>query len=320
MDKNRTFVVRQPNYSIEAKKEMWSLNEAIVLLTKYGLAGNRYESSDECNKHISQLRESFFDLVESEVKFKKIALNIKVYDEDYYESCGEYGGIDISACKVSPVYFITWAVNKGISVPEEFIQILPLYSTAVTEPVDLQSKYSSENEDVNLKYPSYKGVPFESLKKEEFDELKKYYGMLQKEVDKLNKAVSSVAKIGLLFYGKGLNKPATANEFREMYKKEFDGIPVRLIDTVYEALPDDYKNLSGVVSNKNSGVDEDMLVAIIEASVAAGLLRSKNDLAGVTDLEQKLIRFELDPVDQKYLKGISGACKRMFKKLNAEDL
>jgi len=171
-----------------------------------------------------------------------------------------------------------------------------------------------------LIYPRYKGLKFIELTEETFEEIKKYYGMLQVEEAKSRKAIQIATNIGLLFYEKGLDIPATSPEFLEAYKKQFAGIPMRLVKLIQESLPDKYVSFAGANSKDSEGIDDDTLDAIIEASIAAGLLCRQDEIKDAKDLEQKLTRSGFEKPPQQFLKAISGACKRVLKKQKAEQV
>lgn len=165
--------------------------------------------------------------------------------------------------------------------------------------------------------PEFKGLALADLTDKKFEEFKKSYGILKLEVEKLNKTISIAAQIGLLFYKDGLGKPVTCKEFKAEYQKYFDGIPQRLVEIIYENLPDKYKSLAGDNAKKpdsknDATINEKTIENIIEASIATGLICKKDGLEGADDLEAKLARYEFDIPSTPYLKSISKA----FKKVN----
>ena len=170
--------------------------------------------------------------------------------------------------------------------------------------------------DVSYEYtepPEFKGIKLEELTKDKFEEFKKSYGMLKLEADKLSKTISIATQVGLLFYEKGLKKPASSSAFKKEYNKHFDGIPQRMVDHIYEVLPNGYKSLAGDLKSEDT-IDDDTIDKIIEASIATGLICSKNEVENVKSLEAELARLSFEIPPAVYLRSISGASKRIRKK------
>lgn len=128
------------------------------------------------------------------------------------------------------------------------------------------------------KYPDFKGLKLEELTREQFTELKQYYGIVRNEEAKWRKAVAIAAKIGLLFYERSLEKPTTRPAFIAEYKKEFDALMKNdsVAKVIYENLPKEYKGGSGAPANK-TGISPD-----IKAAVFAGFMEgTQGDVNGL---------------------------------------
>ncbi|TGU71623.1 hypothetical protein E4633_15045 [Geomonas terrae] len=317
MDSTEKLAYTQPNYDLIVKKAYWTINEALVYLAFYYLRHKSYKTEQEAEAERVTVGDNIYHIIQTGIKAKELLLAETVYDCENDKQCDE---INIHKSKINPIYFVVWALKNNIDIPIEFINILLDLGGKFDKRRDLHTHTESDivYDVEEVKYPIYKGVELEDLSKEKFDDIKKYYGMLQEEVKKLNKTIGIATRIGLLFYENNLPKPANAPIFREAYNKAFDGIPMRLVERIYNSLPEEYKSYTD--RSVKPDINEDTLASIIDASVAAGLIRSKGELANVKELEQKLINFELEALPTEHLKGISGACRRLYKKFKAEEV
>ena len=318
MDEYGNLVFEQPDYSKEAKKSFWGVKHAVNLITRYYLREKKYKAEEEGGKEFVNHSKNVIDLLKLSIKSNLVAINIREYDE-YYDENGLNSELNIEKSKITPVSFIIWAIGNGLDIPEGFIRALPYYKAdgailAESEQANVAAVDTwteDEAEDTDFMYPVYKGMELEELTKEKFDEIKKHYGMLQKEVAKLTRTVQITAEIGLLFYDKGLEKPSTASAFKEAFNINFAGIPMRLVQVIYDALPEDYKSYGGNLKDKEF-IDDDTMDIIIEASVSAGYICKKDVVKDVKSLREILVgECEIPP--NIYLNSIVAACKRIAK-------
>lgn len=148
-------------------------------------------------------------------------------------------------------------------------------------------------------------------------ELKKKVIELTNEKIKWDKSLAIAAEIGLLFYEKGLTKPATEPAFKSEYEKWFKGIPKKTISMIYKSLPVKYRNLGvrPVEIIENAGtIDEDMVDTIMEASVAAGFITQKEGVKDFKELKERLDGDEFEVPSDNYMKRITGTCRRVAQK------
>lgn len=165
-----------------------------------------------------------------------------------------------------------------------------------------------------LKYLNIKNLKLENVTKEKFDEIKKYYGMLQREEAKSRKAIPIATNIGILFFEKGLSKPATKPEFMNAYKKEFSGIPLWAVDSIYEGLPDSYKSLAKCDNKQDACIDDDAVDAIISAAALAGFIARSEGVEALQDIKVRLAESGFEVPPDTYLKAITAVSKKLIKK------
>lgn len=162
----------------------------------------------------------------------------------------------------------------------------------------------------------YKELPLPQMKKKVVE--------LAKEKIKWDLSLQAAAKIGLLFYEKGLKIPTTEKEFKEEFKNNLEvlgKLPSTTITRIYNAIPSmPYKNLGGQEEAEAPTLDDDTLDTIINASVAAGIICCEDEVKDARDLENKLTRMEMEIPPPQFLGTISGACKRVFKKYRAQQI
>ncbi len=154
----------------------------------------------------------------------------------------------------------------------------PVQETIPDNYVDNDKYHDNSLNDVeSFKYLNIRGLKLEDVTDKLFYDIKRSYGMLQKEESKYRRAVSVAAKIGLLFYERSLGKPSTRPAFLKAYKHEFDSIlkDDKLAKEIYSYLPEEYR---GVAKPQDSSVD---LLPIIKAAVFAGYLEgTQEDVTG----------------------------------------
>lgn len=295
-------------------KKYLRLKEAVEIFSSYCVQSKNwepYEDISTAKKEINnRLRSLFIDGILKE----KIRGKIEYSDEFYYDErtgeCLNY--IDTENSHIDALQLIKWAIKHHYISAQDMCENMNEQSNK--NPTNELAKSNNKSDLADDRYPDYKELKFQDITKEKYEDLKRHYGMLRAEESKWRRAVSIATSIGILFFENGLKKPATKEAFKEAYKAEFDGIPMRLVENIYNALPDGYKSLAGESKEVESRpIDDDTLDTIIKTSVAAGLFRAEDEIKDAKDLERKLLRYEFEiPLDQ-YLKAISGACKRVYK-------
>lgn len=113
--------------------------------------------------------------------------------------------------------------------------------------------------------------------------LKKKVAELSNEKVKWDKSLVIAAKVGLLFYEKGLSKPSTEKAFKAEYAKEFAGIPNKTVSLIYKSLPAEYRNLGEKPPKETNDLDP-----VIKAAVLAGAQSGERDSMNAKSLRKSL--------------------------------
>lgn len=113
--------------------------------------------------------------------------------------------------------------------------------------------------------------------------LKKKVKELSNEKVKWDKSLVIAAKVGLLFYEKGLSRPATEKAFKAEYAKEFAGIPNKTVSLIYKSLPAEYRNLGEKPPKETNDLDP-----VIKAAVLAGAQSGERDSMNAKSLRKSL--------------------------------
>jgi hypothetical protein len=295
--------------------EMWTLHDGINLLAEYEVMSLGITDSN----HFYELRSSTYKryekLLRSYFKNNNIKPVVVRYDEHKYDSEEDYDegnhSIDFINSRAYSESIIKWASSEGLRMPKEFIVGIAKEGLDIVDAPEIEPF----NEEGCVSYPDYAGIRLPELTEELFGDIKKYYGMYRAEDAKSKKAIRIATSIGLLFYENGLKKPATKEDFKVAYKESIGGIPMRLVEIIYNALPDKYKSLAGKTKEvEDVPIDDATLDTIIESSIVTGFIRSENEIEDAKDLGKKLKRLEFETPPEQYLKAISGTCKRAYKK------
>ncbi len=160
-------------------------------------------------------------------------------------------------------------------------------------------------------YPKFKDLKFAGLEKKDFDELKKYYGMLQLEESKWRRAIPIATKIGLLFYERNLEKTTKRPAFLKKYKLEFDDWLKNdtVANIIYDSLPEEYRGGSG------TSVSAASIDSVINAAAMAGSIVGSRSVKNIDSLKKCLRDEKYDiPTDDILTKIIESV-----QKLEAED-
>lgn len=144
-------------------------------------------------------------------------------------------------------------------------------------------------------------------------ELRKKVVELTNEKHKWDKSIVAALKVGLLIKMKGLDKDFTEKTFAAEFENELKGLAKKTVDMIRKAIPVDYRNTGGNPPKESEGLDDDTLDLLIETSVAAGLIISKEDVKNAKELESQLARFDFKIPQDQHLRIISGACRRVSK-------
>ncbi|MEI8280493.1 MAG: hypothetical protein WCG87_12070 [Bacteroidota bacterium] len=118
--------------------------------------------------------------------------------------------------------------------------------------------------------------------------MKQQVAMLAAEKKKTDASIMAAAKIGLLFYEDGLQKPATEAKFLAEYKNQLDklpSLPDTTIKRIYKNLPDGYRFSQ---SGGKMSTDQADITPIIKAAVYAGSIYDTDDVKTLDKLKSEL--------------------------------
>jgi hypothetical protein len=243
---------RKVDYKIWSNFDTWTLAEALNILSELALDDLTCSDQDYYNKLLEEKRSIYRRKLKDSLD---VFYDNIVYHPTSEEFCDidEYGDyipyVNFNKTTVEVKRLIRWLYSENPNLPEEFIKLIAGRQGNDTKSDDKHSDTPKETSDEggDIKYPDYKGVKFDELDKKKFDELKKYYKMLQLEESKWRRSITIAAKIGLLFYERSLNKPTTRPAFLEKYKQEFDSMLKNdtVANHIYDNLPEEYRGGSG---------------------------------------------------------------------------
>jgi hypothetical protein len=323
MDEHGNLTHRQPDFDLIVKKDYWTIEYAVRCLTKYYLRDKKYklnESGDNRDelvvagkKDYAVVYSSLINIVEGAVSSKDLLLNDRVTEEAYDEDGCPYAELNLLRSRVAPINFVFWAVRRKLQVPEEFKAILPFYNTkGSTDKIGEVGMFNEfpdgfEAEDADDKYPDYKELKFEGLPKAKFDELKRQYGMLRGEESKWRRGVAIAAKIGLLFYERGLNKPTTRAAFLTAYKPEFDAVLQNdsLAKHIYRNLPESYQGVTKAPVNPAD------IETIVKAATLGGYSVGGRDVDDLNAFKKMLSREKYIVPDDTVLEVILATVEKL---------
>jgi hypothetical protein len=287
---------RKVDYKIWSSFDTWTLTEAVNILSELALGDLTCSDPDYYNKLLDEQKSIYRRKLKDSLD---VFYDNIVYHPTSEEFCDidEYGDyipyVDLNKTTVEVKRLIRWLYSENPNLPEEFIKLIAGRqdndNKSDDKYIDTPEETSDEVED--MKYPDYKGVKLDELDKKKFDELKKYYKMLQLEESKWRRAIPIAAKIGLLFYECNLGKPTKRSAFIESYKQEFDTMLKNdtVANHIYDNLPEEYRGGCGTPVN---AADIDI---IIKAATFAGAQAGDRDSMNIVSLKKSM---KLEKINQ----------------------
>jgi len=308
-----SMTIEKPDYSIYTHFDTWTLEDASnIMFSQYRYEKGSELSEDELNVKRERVKEILTENV------RRYSDNIKRYpllEEDgslqYDEFDEPYEVVDFIETEVNIKKFIKFALVNKLPFPQVLVDAFMKLPIQTPKSSDEGANIKAEANDISgsfdVKYPKYTGLKFEELSKDKFDEIKKYYGMLQDEESKYRRALHIAAKIGILFYERSLGKPTTRPAFIKAYKNEFDSILKNdtIAKEIYNNLPEEYKG-----SSKPQDSSGDMFQTI-KAAVFAGYMEgTQGDVTG-SELSSSLREDGYAVPDEKSLQMILEAMSNL---------
>jgi len=315
----------KPDYSIYTYNDVWTLRDAYDIIVrecehrtglhdKHGFIesvanGRKYEILH----FLQDKHRIYIDEIVLSRRYYLISKRLEAKGEDY--NILRY--MDLDKNQVDVKRFIKFAVSNELPFPQELVDAFMNNSAGNqkrlgAEPCNEGLPQADKSLIDNYDMP-------EDIKNMSVPTLRKKVKELSDEKIKWDRSIAAATKVGLLFYEKGLERPAKEEDFKAEFKRYLDDLPGTTITRIYKSLPVSpiqYKKAGYAPTKQPAAIDDEALDMIIEAAVASGLIASEAEFKDAKELEQLFTRFEFDIPPAKYLKVISGAARRVLKQYN----
>lgn len=282
----------RPDYRIYMNDETWTLNDAITIVNnelEYKLKSNKTSNisdidlKDKKNKVVNNIVRNIEQYAEGEPQYYDIL--------DYDGELLEPDVIDKYKTRVNIKEFIKYVNSEKGAFPDELYEWYLQKSGCAKEiPV---STYKDCTREQTEGLPDYEDIitaeTILKLKSLSLPQMKQKVAFLTEDKKKNDAAVIAAAKIGLLFYEEGLQKPTNEKLFVSEYKKHLDKLPVlqnETIKRIYKNLPEPYRHSHGGGKIASGQLD---LAPIIKAAVYAGSIYDTDDVKILKKLKAELV-------------------------------
>ena len=278
---------REVDYKYWASLDTWTLAEALNIMAEWSINDLILDEKAEFDKRLSVEKESlklklyeYFELFSIFAWPKPFENGAHAYGEDGEELYD----LDFDKTIIDVKKFLRWYYRECHSLHDEFVNILRSDDDMMSEQYGNKEEKLNKMEEIDVKYPTYKYIKLKNIDEKKFQQMKKYYGMLQNEEKKWRRAIPIAAKIGILFYECGLDVPITRKAFLEKYKEEFDKILKNdtVANFIYDNLPEYYRKGSGPPVSYSS------IDTIINAAVFAGSQAGARDSMNFSTLKKSM--------------------------------
>lgn len=301
-------------YEYLLSKKGIRISEVITIFLPKIMETKEWAEYDTFDSAYRDIRAMIIARIQNAVDNRNVPGKIKYVESTAY--CDEFGvpehEVDVFNSYVRTSNVINWAVTAGYLGTDARANVdlaLSMTGTPDTRTIE-ESGHSTVVPEQEAELALY-GDKLEQIDNAGIPWLKKKVKELTNEKAKWDRSIEIASGIGLLFYEKELQKPATEPAFKAEYQKWFDGIPKKTVSMIYKSLPEGYRNTGTRPTTKVDGIDEDMVDTIMEASVAAGFITQKE---GTKDFKELKCRLEADDYEvppDSYIKRIVGTCKRV---------
>lgn len=279
------------DYKIYMNDENWSLNDAINIVyseLEYKLKTNKTNNVDNID---------FGDKKDGVVRI--LVKNISQYVDgepryydllDYDDTLLEENVLDKNKTRVNIKDFIKFVKLQNGSFPNELYEwYLQKSGCSKDIPVPTSKDSIKDQTDGLLDHEDIiSDETILKLKKLTFPQMKQQVAMLAEQKKNWDASVMAAAKIGLLFYEKGLQKPTNEKIFVSEYKKHLDnfhGLQNETIKRIYKNLPEPYRHSR--IGGKTASEQID-ISTIIKSAVYAGSIFDTDDVKDLGKLKVEL--------------------------------
>ncbi|MHB9148244.1 MAG: hypothetical protein ACYC2U_07730 [Candidatus Amoebophilus sp.] len=311
--------IERPDYRIYMNDNTWTLNDAINIV--FSEQEYIYRTSDAINSDKIDLQARKRDITTALKNNVSIfVVNKPIYkdvcDVDGEPMCDEYGEIkreiDIYNTYIDIKKFIKCVLDlKGV-FPKELYEWY-LQRSGCIKPVTVAGREVGDNnyQDGLREQEGIKSSETELMQKNlTIPLMKQKIAMLEAEKIKWDASIEAAARVGLLFYENGLEKPSTKDIFvKEFYQHLGEGLHDSTIEKIHKALPAEYKLKGGRPKKNDSSEDIDNIIA---AATYAGSIHERREAKISAKLKLELRDNSYPVPSDDILDKITAAVKKIF--------
>lgn len=312
---------------LETKKFI-TIEDALTLFADKVLDSKAWEEYDTVENTIKLTKEMIKNRIINAVQNRGVPGKIIYVDSTMCDEDGFPIQVVSNSSYIRTSNIITWAVNNGYLTSSKTDETSADNEEAASdagsqEGVDTSDDGNNVENQVGSTIPEqgcYDLIGYEDIISEEtilklkelsLPQMKQQVAILAAEKKKSDAAIIAAAKIGLLFYEKGLPRPANKNLFIEEYKKHFDilpQLPNTTIERIYKYLPDGYRRATegGKIAVEQQDIDP-----IIKAATFAGAQAGDRDSMNLSRLRKSLIMEGYSVPSDDVLEKIIAAVKKL---------
>lgn len=275
---NKKWRMKQQEYELVVKKDYWTIDEAAMYLASYHLRNNKYVSKEAADKAYYKSHLTMCEILTLSIKEETLPVKRSFtleYDE-YNEECEVVNYLE---SRVKPITLVRWAIEFDFQIPKEFSRLMGKHRLST---IATHESNSSDYEDV------ISNETIQKLKELPPHQIKQQVAILAGEKKKWDASIIAATKIGLLFYERGLTKPATRELFIQEYKNHCDLLPElknTTIERIYRHLPEGYRR---TIEGGRLATEQEDILSIIKAAIYAGSIFDTSDVKTVEGLKQAL--------------------------------
>lgn len=308
-------------------KENITFYEALEVLVPLFVKVHKWNVGDDVNK----IRSAKYDLLKSlfeQIVEKKYVEGEVVRDYEYdidgniifngYDAPEQVTYLGQSTMKSSMLFRYVEGYLKHFkyAIPYE---LLILNGKLTKENIgangdNIEQEGEVLSADFEAKYPKFDDLDINNPSKEKLQALKKKYGELRDDASKSKAAIPIATQVCQQFYEMASAGQVTEKAFVEEFAKKCSVVSKKTVSMMYKSLVSDIKSKGGSPIKEPSGIDDDMVDTVINATALTGYLSCKEGSEFLADLEERLGEDGYDIPPDTYLKAITGACKRVIKK------
>jgi len=293
---NEKFTPKPGNYSELRLYDIYPIADLSDVIAKYRLEGADYANIKVYENMQSKLKWRMLNIIQNNIICGSLAAHY-IDDTEISDDGCTYEDVKIPCVKLAE--FASWAAAKNLKCPSEISELCTVDKIpAANDMVDYVSSRGADD-DTDAYEDIISDETIMKLKNLTLPQMKQQVAMLSEEKKKSDAAIMAAAKIGLIFYEYGLQKPTTETKFKTEYKKHLDNFP-ELQDTtitrIYKNLPEGYRHSRG---GGRVACKQINLSPIIKAALYAGSIYDTDDVKDLEKLKTELAQNKYDlPPDE----------------------